>query len=355
MGTIIDNIDYKNWISNLKLKFRNSQIKASISVNRELLNFYWELGEDITNMQLKYKWGSNFLKNLSSDLKREFPEIKGFSERNLKYIRQWYLFWNKDEIGQQVVAQLKTIPWGSNIVIISKCNNIEEATFYLNNILENGWSRSVLLHHIKSNLYKREGKAITNFKETLPEIYSDLANETLKDPYKFDFLNISKKYSERELENALVKNIMKFLLELGKGFAFIGNQYHLELSGKDYYLDLLFYHIKLRCYVVIELKVGEFKPEYAGKVNFYLTLVDEKLKNETDNPSIGIILCTSKDKITAEYSLREMIKPIGVSEYEVIEKLPNEFKDILPTIEEFEEEFKKIELAEKETEYGEEE
>lgn len=189
-------------------------------------------------------------------------------------------------------------------------------------------------------MYKREGKAVTNFKNTLPDVYSDLANETIKDPYKFDFLNISKKHSERELENALVTNIMKFLLELGKGFAFIGNQYHLELSGKDYYLDLLFYHIKLRCYVVIELKAGEFKPEYAGKVNFYLTLVDEKLKSA----SIGIILCTAKDKITAEYSLREMIKPIGVSEYKVIEKLPNEFKDSLPTIEEFEEEIKRLKI-----------
>lgn len=354
MENIIDNIEYKKLITNVKLKFKNSQIKASISVNRELLNFYWELGKDIVSMQTKYEWGSNFLKNMSSDLKREFSEMSGFSESNLKYIRQWYLFWSKDEISQQVVDQLKMIPWGSNIVIISKCNDVKEAIFYLNNIVENGWSRSVLLHHIKSDLYKREGKAITNFKNTLPDIYSDLANETLKDPYKFDFLNISKKHSERELENALVKNIMKFLLELGKGFAFIGNQYHLELSGKDYYLDLLFYHIKLRCYVVIELKVGEFKPEYAGKVNFYLTLVDEKLKSKMDNPSIGIILCTSKDKITAEYSLREMIKPIGVSEYQVIEKLPNEFKDTLPTIEEFEEEFKKMELAEKETEYGEE-
>ncbi len=350
MNDIINNTEYKKWINELKIKFRSSQIKASISVNKELLKFYWTLGKDIVEIQKKHEWGSGFLKKLSEDLKREFSEIGGFSKRNLEIIRQWYKFWSKNEITQQLVSQLMQIPWGQNILIITKCKTVKEAIYYVNNVFENGWSRNVLLHHIKTDLYEREGKAVTNFKKNLPDIYSDLANETLKDPYIFNFLNIRKKHSEKELEKALIDNITKFLLELGKGFAFIGNQYHLELSGKDYYLDLLFYHIKLRCYVVVELKIGEFKPEYAGKINFYLTVVDEKLKSEKDNPSIGIILCTEKDEITAEYSLREMVKPIGVSEYSIVEKLPNEFKKSLPTLEEFKEELKRIDLDEKEKE-----
>lgn len=342
MAELVDIEEYKLWIENIKVNFKTSQIKASRMVNREMMNFYWNLGKDMIEMQSKYNWGSSFIKRISTDLKKEFSDISGFSESNLKYIRQWYLFWNEKEISQQLVDQILNIPWGQNIILVSKCKTREEALFYIKNILENNWSRSVLTHYIKNDLYQREGKAISNFKDTLPEINSDLAIETLKDPYIFDFLNLRKKHSEKELEEALIKNITKFLLELGKGFAFIGNQYHLELSGKDYYLDLLFYHIRLRCYVVIELKIGEFKPEYAGKMNFYLSLVDDKLKRQGDNESIGIILCTERDKITAEYSLKNMNKPIGVSEYQVLDTLPVEYRDNLPTIEEFNESLEDI-------------
>ena len=343
---LVDNAEYKNWLGSIKSKFQKSQIQASISVNRELLKFYWELGKEISEKEKQHSWGSKFLQELSNDLQTLFPEVKGFSKRNLKYIKQWYDFYSSNDIGQQVVAQLFSIPWGQNIAIVSKCKDINEAIYYVENTAKNNWSRNTLLHQMKSKLYEREGSAVTNFEITLPKENSDLAMETLKDPYIFDFLSLTKDFNERELEKSLIDNIAKFLLELGKGFAFIGSQYHLEVSGKDYYLDLLFYHIKLRCYVVIELKIGEFKPEYAGKVNFYLSLVDDTLKSDLDNPSIGIILCTEKDRIIAEYSLRNMTKPIGVSEYQVVEELPYEFKDTLPTPQELQDKLESIKAGE---------
>ena len=343
---LVDNSEYKKWLGSIKNKFQRSQIQASISVNKELLKFYWELGKEISEKEKQYRWGSKFLQELSNDLQTFFPEVKGFSHRNLKYIKQWYDFYNSNDIGQQVVSQLFSIPWGQNITIVSKCKDIDEAIYYVQNTAKNNWSRNTLLHQLKNRLYEREGSAVTNFEITLPKENSDLAKETLKDPYIFDFLSLTKDFNERELEKSLIDNIAKFLLELGKGFAFIGSQYHLEVSGKDYYLDLLFYHVKLRCYVVIELKIGEFKPEYAGKVNFYLSLVDDKLKSDIDNPSIGIILCTEKDRIIAEYSLRNMTKPIGVSEYHVVEELPYEFKDTLPTSQELQEKLESIKAGE---------
>ncbi|GBD96105.1 MAG TPA: DUF1016 domain-containing protein [Nitrospirae bacterium] len=328
---------YSIWLKELKQKVRLVQIKAAVKVNSELLQFYWELGQDIVDKQKNAKWGDGFLKQLSIDLSSEFPDMKGFSLSNLKYIKQWYLFYSQ-EIGksQQAVGQLVQIPWGHNIAIVSKCKNLDEALFYIQKTIQNNWSRSVLIHHVESNLFKREGKAITNFKATLPEPQSDLARETLKDPYKFDFLTLTEKHNEKELENALINHVTKFLLELGAGFSYIGRQYKLEIAGDEFFIDLLFYHVKLHCYVVVELKSVKFKPDFAGKLNFYVSAVDGILKSEQDNATIGILICKSKNDTVEEYALKDVHKPIGVSEYIITKNLPDEFKSSLPSIEEIE-------------------
>ena len=267
-------------------------------------------------------------------MKSEFPNAKGFSRRNLFYMKKFYNFYKTDLTKvQQLVAQ---IPWGHNILIISKSQNIDEAIFYLNETHENNWSRDILDMQIGSDLYERKGKAITNFSQSLPHPNSDLANQSLKDPYLFDFLTLKKDADEKSIEEQLTKHITHFLLELGKGFAFIGKQYHLEIGKKDYYIDLLFYHTKLRCYVVIELKAKEFKAEYAGKLNFYLSAVDETLKSKEDHPTIGILLCKERNKIEAEYALRGMSQPIGVAEFKLSKAIPKNIKSELPTIEEIE-------------------
>ena len=272
--------------------------------------------------------------------------MKGFSKSNLKYCKRFYEFY-RPSIGQQPVDQLiykpvAQIPWGHNILIFSKSNDIKEANFYLQQTLENNWSRDVLALQIKSRLYERQGKAITNFKHTLPAPQSELAEQTLKDPYIFDFMTMSAPYKERDIENQLVSHVMKFLLELGKGFAFLGQQYHLEVAGNDYYIDLLFYHTKLKCHVVIELKNTKFIPEYAGKLNFYLSAVDTLIKEPEDKPTIGILLCRDKNNVEAEFALRDLNKPMGVSEFQFTEVLPDELKSSLPTVEEIEEELKGI-------------
>jgi predicted nuclease of restriction endonuclease-like (RecB) superfamily len=344
--------DYSVWLKKLKTKVRQVQIKAAVKVNSELLWFYWELGQDIVDKQKNAKWGYGFLKQLSKDLSAEFPDMKGFSLSNLKYIKQWYVFYSQEinksqptvgqnvhqepSIGQQLVGQLTHVPWGHNIVIISKCKNPNEALFYIQKTIQNNWSRSVLTHHIESDLFHREGKAITNFELTLPAPQSDLAKETLKDPYNFDFLTLTEKHDEKELENALVNHVTKFLLELGAGFSYLGQQYKLEISGDEFFLDLLFYHVKLHCYVVVELKAVKFKPEFAGKLNFYVSAVDGMLKSELDNPTIGMLICKSKNDMVVEYSLKDVHKPIGVSEYIITKNLPQEFKSSLPSIEELE-------------------
>ena len=308
-------------------------------MNSELLNFYWELGKEITEKQKLSNWGDGFLQQLSIDLMIEFPTIKGFSLRNLKYIRQWFNFWNrKNEIGQQAVAQLKQIPWGHNIAIISKCKNYEEALFYVINTISQNWSRSVLVHQIEGKLFERKGKAIHNFEVTLPKPQSDLAQQTLKDPYIFDFISLTDNYNERELENELIHHITHFLLELGAGFAFIGKQVQVNVGEREFFLDLLFYHTRLHAYVVLELKTGNFEPEYAGKLNFYLRAVDTQFKKENDNNSIGILLCKNKEKTIVEYALSDINKPIGVSEYQLVSSLPENLKSCLPSIEELENE-----------------
>ena len=361
---------YKKWLADLKNKVRSIQIKAAIAVNKELLTFYWELGADIVQKQSTTNWGDGFLSQLSADLMAEFPDMKGFSVRNLKYARQWYLFYSSDSqigspaIGQQLVAQLENefsqqavgqigkqtaaqfvkqavsqitqIPWGHNIAIISKCKNMKEALYYVSNTIAHNWSRSVLVHQIESGLYRREGKSISNFTAALPKPQSDLALQTLKDPYIFDFLSMSKDYNERELEKGLVEHITHFLLELGAGFAYIGRQVPLQVGERDFFIDLLFYHTRLHCYVVIELKTGDFEPEHAGKLNFYIKAIDEHLRKEGDQPTIGILLCKNRDKLVAEYALSDIHKPIGVSEYQLTQVLPENLKSSLPSIEEIE-------------------
>jgi predicted nuclease of restriction endonuclease-like (RecB) superfamily len=331
------NSDYKTWISELKLKIRSTQIKAAVAVNSTLIQFYWELGKMIVEKQAQTSWGEKLLEQISNDLKDEFPDMQGFSVRNLKYCRLFYTFYKDFSIGQQVVAQL---PWSHNILIFTKSNSEKEAQFYIQQTIENHWSRDILALQIKTNLFERQGKSINNFKTTLPEPFSDLAEQTLKDPYVFDFLTLSVKAKEKDIENQLVEHIKKFLLELGKGFAFVGQQYHLEIAENDYYLDLLFYHIKLKCYVVIELKNKKFTPEDAGKINFYLSAVDSLIKESDDKPTIGLLLCRDKNNIEAEFSLRDLNKPIGISEFQLTEIIPEELKSSLPTIEEIENEFK---------------
>ncbi len=328
--------EYIEWLAELKKKIKSTQIKAALSANKEVVELYWGIGNELYDKQEKQGWGNSIVDNLEKDLNAEFPDLKGFSRRNLFYMKGFYSFYKNDfEKVQQLVAQ---IPWGHNILIISKSKTIEESIFYLTETIENGWSRSILNLQIGTNLYSRQGKAITNFTKTLPNPDSDLATQTLKDPYLFDFLTLKKNADERSIEDQLTKHITQFLLELGTGFAFIGRQYKLEIGEKDFNIDLLFYHTKLRCYVVVELKAKSFKPEYAGKLSFYLSAVDDKLKSNSDNPTIGIILCQKKNKIEAEYALRGISQPIGVAEYQLSRAIPDDIKSELPTIEEIEKE-----------------
>lgn len=338
-------IEYKQWLTDLKFRIRNSQIKAALKVNTELINLYWELGKEIVSKQEQSQWGDGLIKQLSSDLQQEFPEMKGFSTTNIKYIKRWYSFYNQDiTIGQQVVDQLREtvsqIPWGHNSRIIIQCKSIEEAFFYIHKTIENGWSRSILELHIKQQDYQRTRHSVSNFSRLLPTVQSDLAQELLKDPYNFDFLTLTDSYKERELENALTDNITKFLIELGAVFAYVGRQIPLKVGNKEFYLDLLFYHLKLRCYIVIELKATDFIPEYTGKLSFYLTAVNDLLKHPADNPSIGLLICKNKDSFIAEYSLKGISQSIGVSEYELTRLCPEDFKGSLPSIEEIEAELK---------------
>ncbi|PRD46205.1 PDDEXK nuclease domain-containing protein [Sphingobacterium haloxyli] len=335
--------EYKDWITEVKAKVRSSQIKAALAANSELIRFYWELGQMISEKQVK--WGDNLIDLVAKELKSEFPDMKGLSRSNLFYARQFYIFYQDTEKSNDSLDKLSNnmldkVPWGHNILIFSRSKSIIEALFYVQQTIENGWSRDILALQIKSKLYERTGKAITNFTTTLPDTKSELAQQTLKDPYIFDFVNMTARSKEKDIEEQLTQNILRFLLELGKGFAFIGRQYRLELSDKEYFIDLLFYHIPMQCYVVVELKNKDFQPEYAGKLNFYLTLVDKTLKRPTENPTIGILLCRDKNNLEVEYALQDINKPMGVSGFEITEILPDELKSSLPTIEEIEEQLK---------------
>lgn len=339
---------YQDFIIEVKNQILNSQYKAAISVNKELIVLYWNIGKMIFDNQSLLDGRNNFIDQLSKDIKFEFPYISGFSRTNLFNIRKFYNFYAETSVQQAVglnefpvqqavgLNKLEIIPWGHHILILEKVKDIQEALFYINETIKNNWSRSILSIQLKQNLYERQGKSINNFDKTLKIGQAELANQLLKDPYNFDFLTLEAKVNELEIEKQLTENITKFLLELGKGFAFIGRQYGFEIGKKSYAIDLLFYHIFLKCYVVIELKAVEFEPEFAGKLNFYLSAIDDILKTESDNPSIGILLCNGKDGIEVEYALKDINKPIGVSEYSFTEKLPKIYEKNIPTVTEFE-------------------
>ncbi len=332
--------EYAKFITSLKTKIRSSQIKAVVTVNRELIKLYWEIGKDIVEKQEHEGWGSKVLERVAKDLQNEFPGIEGFSRANVFRMKAFFVAYKKVA---QLVRQFESlpifgIPWGHNIVLLQKTKDKDERLWYASKAMEHGWSRSMLTIWVENDLYHREGKAITNFKTVLPTPQSDLAQQTLKDPYVFDFLELRKEHLENELEDGLVNHIQKFLLELGQGFAFLGRQYPIKAGKKDLYIDLLFYHLILQCYIIVELKAREFDSRDAGQMSAYLSAVDDQLRNEDDKPSIGIILCKTKDNVFVEYVLRNFNRPIGVAEFEVklVEKLPKELKSSLPTVEEIE-------------------
>lgn len=350
--------DYQDWLKAIKQRIHATRMKVALAANGELISLYYEIGAQIVDRESHARWGSGFIDAFSHDLRQAFPEIGGFSSKNLRYCRAFFRFYCDPAIWQQAVAKLREspwggtetqlsallmeIPWGHHILIFTKCSSVAEAGFYINQTLEQGWSRDVLALQLKSNLYARTGKAVTNFSHTLPLPQSDLAQQTLKDPYSFDFMAMTVPYNERDVERQLTQHITHFLLELGKGFAFIGRQYHLEVAGNDYYIDLLFYHVTLKCYVVVELKNRKFIPEYAGKLNFYLSAVDSLLKGTDDQPTIGLLLCRDKNNIEVEFALRDMNKPMGVSEYTLVEALPDNLKGALPTVEEIENDLQQL-------------
>ena len=360
------NQEFKSWVSQLKQDIRSTQIKAAIKVNTELLRLYWRMGAGICEKQKSASWGDGWLKELSRELMAEFPDIKGFSYRNLRYIRQWYEFYNQhltiwqqavakldNANGQQAVAQLGeanvqqvvakinedvffSVPWGHHLYIISQCKDVDRAVFYLKKTVENGWSRAVLLNYLDTNLYERQGKAVNNFNRLLANPQSELAAQTLKDPYNFDFLTLDGEYRERELELGLTNNVTRFLLELGTGFAFIGSQVPLQVGEDTVYPDLLFYHLELRCYVVVELKATKFKGEHLGQLGVYVSAVNHIKKKPTDNPTIGLLICKTKNNVMAQYALESTNQPIGISEYQLSKLMPENIQSKLPTIEDIE-------------------
>ena len=321
--------DYEQFLTETKERIRRAQVRAALAVNGEVILLYWDLGRNILDRQATEGWGSKVIDRLSKDLKRDFPDIKGFSSRNLKYMRKFSQAYPDREIVQRVAA---LIPWRHNQILLDKVKDYDQRLWYAQKSLANNWSRDILAIQIESNLYQRQGGAVTNFEQTLPQSQSDLARQLIKDPYNFDFLSLGEDAQERDLEKALVDHIREFLLELGVGFAFMGSQYHIEVDGDDYYIDLLFYHVQLRCYVVIDLKVTEFKPEYFGKMNFYVSAVDDMLRHADDNPTIGLVLCRSSKKTTAEYAIRNVSTPIAVATH----RLPEKLRQSLPTIEQLE-------------------
>ena len=345
---MIKDNEYKKWLEELSKLYKSSQIKAAISVNKEMLIFYWTLGKDIVKLKAESKWGSGFYENLSLDLQKIIPNTKGFSVTNLKYMKKFYSLYSflnhpqlVDDLKKNEYSNIFNIPWGHHRYIMDKCeNNVEKAIFFIKKIIENGWSRAVLLNFLDTNLYERQGKAINNFQESLPNVQSDLAKEITKDPYNFDFISIREGYNEKELKDALMDNIQKFLLELGTGFAFVGREYRLVVGETEEFIDMLFYHIKLYCYIVIEVKISAFKPADIGQLGTYITSVNHILKGENDAPTIGLLICKTKDNILAKYASESSKEPIGISEYQLSKLLPDNFKGTLPSIEEIEEELK---------------
>lgn len=369
--------DYRLWIGEIKHRVRQCQIKASVKVNTELLQLYWDIASDIVAKQKNARWGDGFLKQISKDLTEDFPEMKGFSVRNLQSMCKWYLFYSKalqitkqlvsqmsgenakqlvsqnavdvvepsaavqpQEVNAQVMRAFFSVPWGHHILIMQRCKETEQALFYIQQTVENGWSRSVLDWQIDSKLYERQGKAISNFANTLPAPQSDLAQQVTKDPYIIDIMGIRQDLEEREIEAYLDAHISQYLLELGKGFTYYGRQIHLKVDGDDFYVDQLFYHVRLHCFVVVELKAVKFKPEHIGQLNFYVSAVDSQMRGKDDNPTIGLLICKDKNDVVAEYSLRNVMSPIGVSSIQIFDQLTADYKSSLPTIQEIEDHLK---------------
>ena len=335
IGLITPPVGYSDWLSDLKLRIHTAQQRATLAVNRELVLLYWQIGHDILTRQAAQGWGSKVVDRLAQDLRAAFPKMKGFSPRNLKYMRAFAEAWPDAEFVQGVLAQL---PWYHQLALLDKLPSPETRRWYVAQAIEHNWSRNTLVMQIEHRLLERSGKAVSNFEHHLPKPQSDLARESLKDPYRFDFLSLALDAQERDIENALIKHVTDFLLELGAGFAFVGQQVLLDVGGDEFFVDLLFYHLKLRCYVVIELKTGKFKPEHLGKLSFYLSAVDAQLKHPQDGPTIGLLLCKSKNEVVAEYALRDNNRPIGVAEYQLVESLPAELQTTLPSIEQIERE-----------------
>lgn len=335
---------YEAFIGEVKERIRSAQVRAALAVNRELVLLYWSIGRDILTRQAEQGWGARIIEQLAADLTQAFPGVTGFSVRNLRYMRSLADAYPDPESVQQVVAQL---PWGHNLRVLDQVKDAGQREWYLRQTVQNGWSRNVLIHQIDSDLHGRQGAALTNFSRTLPAPQSELAQQLIKDPYNFDFLTLGPEMSERDLELGLLEQLKNFFLELGKGFAFVGSQYHLEVGGQDFYIDLLFYHLYLRCYVVIDLKIEEFKPEFAGKMNFYLSAIDDQVKHAQDGPSIGLVLCKEKNDLIAEYALRDANKPMGVAHYllSASKALPEHLKQALPTAEEISQEFPLLTLV----------
>lgn len=351
---------YVMLLEDLKTRVRAAQIKAALSVNRELIQLHWDIGKKILERQQQEGWGAGIINRLAHDLRNAFPDMQGFSSSNISRMRAFYHAYTKElEISAQPVpksrglnsaqpvpklinemppAPVAEIPWGHNVVLLFKLSDSAERLWYARQTIQQGWSRTILTLQIETDLYGRQGKAVTNFAATLPPLQSDLARQTLKDPYLFDFLTLAEKAHEHDLESGLLEHIQKFLVELGVGFAFVGRQVPVEVDGEDYSIDLLFYHLRLRCFVIIDLKTGDFKPEFAGKMNFYLSAVDDQLRHADDKPSIGLILCKARKRIVAEYALRDVNKPIGVAQWQtrLVKSLPKNLKGNLPTIAELE-------------------
>lgn len=341
---------YREWISEVSKRFHQSQIKAAVKVNDEMLRFYWQLGKELHDRKDKFSYGQSFYKTISRDLRRELPDVKSFSETNLRYMQKFAELYSEvsnlpqvgEDFGSEEIEPLFAIPWGHHKIIIDKCNgNPKKALFFVNQVIQNNWSRAVLLNFLDTDLYERQGKAITNFNLTLPAMQSDLAQEITKDPYKFDFITLTQSYNEKELKDALMDNIQKFLLELGNGFAFVGREYRIEIGSTENFIDMLFYHIRLHCYVVVEVKVTEFESSYAGQLGTYVVAVNHQLKTEKDEPTLGLLVCKSKDDIKAQYALEASSQPLGVSAYELSKLIPENFKGSLPSIDEIESELRK--------------
>jgi len=351
-------IHYNELLDKIKARIRQGQTRAVLSANAEMIHMYWDIGRMLHDQQTLKGWGTAVIPRLAKDVRNELPQIKGFSERNLNRMIAFYRAYTqlqailpqrvaklpRTQKVPQAVAKLDqnhwglitSIPWGHHFLLLEKVKDPSIRLWYMQKTMEQGWGRDVLALMIKNEMHKREGKSVSNFIQRLPAPHSDLVQQTLKDPYIFDFLTLEEPFHERELETSLVRHLEKFLIELGQGFAFVGRQYHVDVGEHDFYIDLLFYHLRLRCFVVIELKKGPFKPDYAGKMNFYCNVIDDYLKHDSDNPTIGLILCQDRNKVLAEYALRDIRKPIGVSQYELTRALPRQLKSSLPTIEEIE-------------------